>query len=286
MLLRGQKPVSVGFWFAVGHSTIVLLLTAVLAGGYRWALQAATQGADITQQVSLAAGLMSVGLLGAIGALNAHIAWGLFRTWAGLQAKSADAQDAELTAAGDASLKTALSLVPCMRRVFEHVSKPHRMYGVGFLFGLSFDSATQVGLIGLAAMTGSSGRIPPAIVMIFPVAFSCGMCLIDTANGLLMLATYSWTEVRPMQKLFYNFVVTSMSAGIALVICSLELLQIVARQANLRGPFWTLVQDVDMVAIGYSIICSFLLVFLVAVCYSRGCFQCHSGVVVGDQVGA
>jgi len=274
LLLRGQRPVSVGFWFAVGHSTVVLILTAVLAGGYSWVWNLAKQGAGITEDVSLAAGLLSVGLLGGIGLLNAHIAVGLFRDWAGLQQRSPYAQDEEVTRAGEESLRTALSIIPCVKRIFEHVNRPFKMYGVGFLFGLSFDSATQVGLIGLAAMSGTSGRVPPGMVMIFPLAFSCGMCLVDTSNGLLMLATYSWTTVRPIQKLFYNFVVTSMSAGIALIICSLELLQIIAREAGWKSPFWMFIANVDMVAIGYSIILSFMFVFAVAVCYAQGCCVC------------
>jgi len=273
--LRGQRPVSVGFWFAIGHSTVVLILTGVLAGGYSCIWNMAKDGAGISEDISLAAGLLSVGLLGGIGLLNANIAVGLFRDWAGLQGRSACVQDEEVTRAGEASLRTALSVIPCVKRVFEHVNRPFKMFGVGFLFGLSFDSATQVGLIGLAAMSGTSGRVPPLMVMIFPVAFSCGMCLVDTTNGLLMLATYSWTTVRPIQKLFYNFVVTSMSAGIALIICSLELLQIVAREAGWKGPFWTFVANVDMVAIGYSIILSFMLVFGIAVCYAQGWSLCR-----------
>lgn len=267
LLLKGQQPVSVGFWFALGHSTVVMFLTAVLAGGYAWICM---DGASWSDDVSLAAGLLSVCLLGGIGMLNLHVAMGLFRDWAGLQDRDEWAQDREVTTAGEQALRTALSVIPGVRYVFEHVNRPYKMYGVGFLFGLSFDSATQVGLIGLAAMTGTSGRVPPLVVMLFPIAFSCGMCLVDTTNGLLMLATYSWTTIRPTQKLFYNFVVTSMSAGIALVICSLETLQIVAREAHWTGPFWQWVQNVDMVAIGYTIILSFLGIFAFAVCYAQG----------------
>mmetsp|Transcript_91166 Transcript_91166/g.260845 ORF Transcript_91166/g.260845 Transcript_91166/m.260845 type:complete len:421 (+) Transcript_91166:2-1264(+) len=275
LLLQGQQPVSVGFWFAIGHSTVVLILTAVLCCGYSWIWNMTKDGADFSEYVSLGAGLLSVGLLGAIGLLNAHVAIGLFRDWSGLQSYDESTQDAQVESAGEQALRTAFSVIPGVKRVFEHVNKPFKMYGVGFLFGLSFDSATQVGLIGLAAMTGTSGRVPPLLVMLFPVAFSCGMCLVDTTNGLLMLATYSWTTVRPMQKLFYNFVVTSMSAGIALIICSLELMQIVAREANWNGPFWTWVQNVDMVTIGYSIIVSFMFVFGFAVCYAQGMCSCR-----------
>jgi len=276
LMMRGQQPISVGFWFALGHSTVVMLLTAALAGGYSWAWHA-SGNTNVTEAVSLVAAVVSVLLLGGIGLLNAHVATGLFKDWLRLQRHCVQFQDQEVKNAAETSLQTALSMIPGVRQVFEHVNVPYKMYGVGFLFGLSFDSATQVGLIGLAAMSGSSGQVPPWIVLIFPLSFSCGMCLIDTANGLLMLATYSWTSVRPVQKLFYNFVVTSMSAGIALIICSLELLQILAREARLRGPFWSFVENVDMVTVGYSIIFAFLLVFTVAVCYARRCSRSTAG---------
>ncbi|CAK0854651.1 unnamed protein product [Prorocentrum cordatum] len=145
------------------------------------------------------------------------------------------------------------------------------MFGAGLLFGLSFDTATQVGLIGMAAISGASGKLPPALVLVFLLCFSCGMCLVDSGNGLLMLATYSWAKARPSQKIFYNFLVTSMSAVIALCIGSLELLQVVCRMADIHGPFWDAVSGVDMAAISYGIVDTFLAVFAAAVSYSCVC---------------
>lgn len=274
LLNRGQWPVSVGFWFALGHSTVVIILTGVLAGGYSWAMEMTKEDSHVSQRVSLVAGMVSICLLGGIGFLNAQIACGLFQEWWELQKLQAHDQDEKIEAVAQSALRTALSAVPCIKRVFDHVDRPAKMFGVGFLFGLSFDSATQVGLIGLAAMTGTSGKVPPGMVMIFPIAFSCGMCLVDTVNGLLMLATYSWTKLRPIQKIFYNFVVTSMSAGIALIICSLEAVQILAQQLDLKGPFWDTIQNVDMATIGYTIIFTFAFVFGLAVCYGQG-FCCR-----------
>jgi len=187
LLAHGQWPVSVGFWFASGHSSVVVLLTAVLAGGYTWVWQAAGNSGNLTEDISLVAGLISILILGAIGMLNAYVAVGLFSDLAELKKQSSGAQDEQLRSNAESTLRTALSTIPFVKRVFEHVNAPHKMFGVGFLFGLSFDTATQVGLIGLAAMTGTSGHVPPLMVMIFPICFSCGMCLVDTSNGLLML---------------------------------------------------------------------------------------------------
>jgi len=275
LLAHGQWPVSVGFWFASGHSSVVVLLTAVLAGGYTWVWQAAGNSGNLTEDISLVAGLISILILGAIGMLNAYVAVGLFSDLAELKKQSSGAQDEQLRSNAESTLRTALSTIPFVKRVFEHVNAPHKMFGVGFLFGLSFDTATQVGLIGLAAMTGTSGHVPPLMVMIFPICFSCGMCLVDTSNGLLMLVTYSWSAIRPMQKLFYNFVVTSMSAGIALIICSLELMQVVAQEASLQGPFWTFIANVDMASVGYSIMAMFAFILIVAAIYARGICQCR-----------
>mmetsp|Transcript_3075 Transcript_3075/g.8236 ORF Transcript_3075/g.8236 Transcript_3075/m.8236 type:complete len:375 (+) Transcript_3075:145-1269(+) len=266
LLSRGQTPISVGFWFALGHSTVVVALTAAVAGGYSlmWSGSKA-----LMEHLAVAAGFLSVTLLAGIGMLNARIAFDLFvvlagRGGGGSERERDDAADGH----ANASLITALTGFSFLRRVFDRVDKPFKMFGVGFLFGLSFDTATQVGLLGLAAISGTSGKLPPAFVLLFPLCFSCGMCLVDTGNGLLMLATYNWAKVRPSEKIFYNFLVTSMSATIALCIGTLELLQVICRAVGLHGPFWESVSSIDMAAIGYGIIVAFLVIFAAAVCFS------------------
>merc|ERR1712232_301452 len=225
--MGGQRPVSVGFWFAVGHSTIVVVMTAILAGGYTVAWNSFNKKSGLTDGLSFVAALLAVGMLGGIGLLNAKVACEIFGRWTRLQKLNANEQKEELDLIAEESLGTALTSLPCLRSAFQGVDRPSKMYGIGLLFGLSFDTATQVALIGLAAMTGTSQRFPPWMVMIFPLCFSCGMCLVDTANGLLMLMTYSWATIDPMQKLLYNFVVTALSAAVALAVGSLELLQMI-----------------------------------------------------------
>jgi high-affinity nickel-transport protein len=269
LLSRGQTPISVGFWFALGHSAVVVALTAAVAGGYSlmWSGSKA-----LMEHLAVAAGFLSVTLLAGIGMLNARIAFELFVVWAGHGGSGSSDHERDADTAADshanASLQTALTGFSCLRRIFYRVDKPYKMFGVGFLFGLSFDTATQVGLLGLAAISGTSGKLPPAYVLLFPLCFSCGMCLEDSGNGLLMLVTYSWAKVRPSEKIFYNFLVTSMSATIALCIGSLELLQVICSAADLHGPFWDAVSGVDMAAIGYGIIATFFVVFAAAVCFS------------------
>merc|ERR1712217_331681 len=145
------------------------------------------------------------------------------------------------------------------------------MFIVGFLFGLSFDTATQVGVIGLTAVSGTDHKVPALMIMVFPLCFSCGMCLIDTANGLLMVVAYSWATVQPSQKLFYNLIVTGLSAIVALSVGSLEFLQILGDQCNLEGPFWTVVQGVDMTLLGYGVIGLFASALVVALSFAYCC---------------
>lgn len=269
LINRGQRPVSVGFWFAMGHSTVVVVMTAVLAGGYNMAWRHFNKETSLTDDVSFIAALLSVGLLSGIGLLNAKIACSLFKRWTGLNKLNAEDQEEELAQMAQESMSSAITSLPWLRSAFNGVDKPSKMYGVGLLFGLSFDTATQVALIGLAAITGTSQRFPPWMVMIFPLCFSCGMCLVDTANGLLMLMTYSWATIKPMQKLLYNFVVTALSSTVALAVGGLELLQIIAKSLKLKGPFWSAIQNVDMASLGYTVMGTFLAALLIAVVTAR-----------------
>jgi len=118
----------------------------------------------------------------------------------------------------------------------------------------------------LAAVSGSNNRLPATMVMIFPLAFSCGMCLVDTGNGLLMLMTYGWATIRPIQKLFYNMLVTAMSAVVAILIGSMEFLQLLGQQAGLTGSFWEWINSLDMGTLGFIVIGCFAFVLVSGVC--------------------
>ncbi len=111
------------------------------------------------------------------------------------------------------------------------------MYPMGFLFGLGFDTATEVGLLGIAATSVGNG-VPIAAILIFPMLFTAGMSLFDTTDGILMLGAYGWAFVKPMRKLYYNFNITLVSVIVALVVGSLEALNILAQELNLSGPVW------------------------------------------------
>lgn len=258
---RGERPVSIGFWFAAGHSTVVVALTGFIACGYTMAWKRFHNVSGWSDNISLAASVISISLLSGIGLLNARVSVELFFEWTRMRRRSLRAQENAEKEAAESSLRTALSTVPFLQWVFGHVDRPEKMYLVGLLFGLSFDTATQVGLIGLAAMTSTTGAVPASIVMVIPLCFSTGMCLVDTGNGILMLLAYTWATVRPMEKLFYNFLVTALSAVVAILIGSLEMLQTYAQQSHLKGSPWSQIKDVDMASVGFFIIMVFAVIF-------------------------
>jgi high-affinity nickel-transport protein len=269
---RGERPVSIGFWFAVGHSTVVIAMTGFIACGYSMAWKHYHHSTNWSDDVSLASSMLSISILCGIGFLNAKVARELFKEWSRYRMQSREEQLALEEIAAETSLRTALSTIPFLQRVFNHVDRPVKMYTVGLLFGLSFDTATQVGLIGMAAMASTTGSLPARIVMIIPLCFSIGMCLVDTANGLLMLMAYTWATVNPMEKLFYNFLVTALSAVVAIMIGSLEVLQLFAQQTNLQGSLWDTIRQVDMSTLGVVIMVSFFVTCMISVC----CATCWS----------
>lgn len=274
---RGQLPVTVGFWFAIGHSSVVIALTMVVACGYSWAWHAR---APWTVGVSVVASSLSICLLAGIGLLNARVAVTLFHEWGWMHRQPTSAQHEADQATQQSSLRTAFSFMPFLSRVFDSVDRPVKMCLVGLLFGLSFDTATQVALISLAAMSTSTGGVPAAVAMVIPLCFSCGMCFVDTANGLLMLLAYTWALVSPGQKLFYNFLVTATSATVALLIGSLEFLQLVGREAGFKHGLWHAIQSVNMTEMGFGIIIVFTAMLGVSVLLRlrRRCCQCGFAV--------
>jgi len=228
--------------------------------------------------------LMSISLLAGIGVLNAQVACGLLSEWRQMRGCSDDIQQEVFQANQQASLRTALSAMPCLNSLFDRIDKPAKIYFVGLLFGLALDTATQVSLISIAAMSASAGGVPLMVTMTIPLCFSCGMCLVDTANGLLMLLAYSWALVRPAQKLLYNFIVTAMSAGVALLVGSFECLQILSQQAGFEGKFWQAIRNVDMASLGLGIMIMFMAVIGTSLLLRLRLSHCQCGATISIDV--
>ena len=247
LMQEGQRPVSVGLWFALGHSTIVVVAAAFLA------LTAAAlndQFEDFKAIGGLIGVSVSAGFLILIGLFNLAILSGVWRTFR--EARRTGRICEEDT---NALLAKRGFLARILRPLFALISKPWHMYPLGFLFALGFDTATEISLFGVAAASASNG-VSFLDIMCFPLLFTAGMALADTADGVLMLGAYGWAFVKPIRKLFYNLTITLMSVLVAFVIGGLEALGLIGERLGLQGWFWELVAGANdqMALLGFVIV--------------------------------
>jgi nickel/cobalt transporter (NiCoT) family protein len=252
LMQEGKRPTSVGLFFSLGHSTVVVLLSAFVA-----ATTAALQDrfADLRETGSIISTSVSALFLFIIAAANMVI---LVNTWRSFQS----AKRGERLAEDDLDILLAGGGLLCrlFRGLFRLISRSWHMYGLGLLFGLGFETATEVGLLGVSASGASTGLSPWAI-MVFPALFSAGMALVDTADGILMLGAYGWAFVKPVRKLYYNLTITSLSVMVAIIVGGVETLGLIGDQFKLDGAFWEFVGTVNenFGLLGYGIIGIFVL---------------------------
>ena len=248
LMQDGQRPVGVGLFFSLGHSTIVVALTVLVAisAGLISDIPAARQVGGLIGTAVSGVFLLVIGVINLVVLLDIVK---LFR-----QVKSGGTYDEE-------SLEDFLNnrglLARLLRPALRLIGKSWHMYPLGVLFGLGFDTASEVALLGLAATSGS-GQISVALILVLPMLFAAGMSTIDATDGILMLAAYGWAYVKPIRKLYYNLNITLVSVIIAFVIGGIEILSIVANQFALSGGVWDLVANLDFGLIGIAIIVIFL----------------------------
>jgi len=267
LLQEGGRPATVGFWFALGHSTVVIvacLLIAFLASGVNGALD---EFRDIGNLIGTS--VSTLFLLG-IGLINLFIFLAVWRTFRDVR-RTGYYREEDL----NALMAKHGFLVRLLRPLFARISKSWHMYPLGFLFGLGFDTATEIGLFSMAAANASDG-VSLSTVMVFPILFAVGMALADATDGTLMLGAYEWAYVNPVRKLFYNLTVTGMSVFIALVIGVLQGVSLIAEKLELTGAFWrwaaTLHEQFDV--LGFIIVGLFVLVWgASALIYKLGDFD-------------
>jgi high-affinity nickel-transport protein len=149
------------------------------------------------------------------------------------------------------------------------VSKPWQIYPVGVLFGMGFDTASEVALIAISVGIGVSASVPIWMILVLPFMFTCGMVLVDTTDGVTMRVAYGWAFLNPMRKIYYNLTVTVISVLVALAIGSVELLQVLSGELSLSGPFWSSLGALDFETMGYGIVAIFVVTWLVSVVYWR-----------------
>lgn len=258
MMQEKKRPVAVGFFFSLGHSTVVVLASVAVAVTAS-AMQASF---DHYKEIGGIVGtLVSALFLFAIALMNMIILRGIYRAWRHVRGGGKYVEDDF-----DLLLADRGFIARLFRPLFRLITRSWHMYPLGFLFGLGFDTATEIGLLGIAATQASKGLSPWAI-MVFPVLFSAGMSLIDTLDGHLMLGAYGWAYLKPIRKIYYNMTITFVSVIVAVVIGGIEALGLLGDQLKLRGPVWDAIGSLNdnFGTLGYIIIAIFVLSWVASV---------------------
>ncbi|HJQ04385.1 MAG TPA: HoxN/HupN/NixA family nickel/cobalt transporter [Nocardioides sp.] len=252
MLRRGRTPYSTGFFFALGHSSVVFAMTVLLCTSVRvFAGPLRDPGSTLHRWTGLIGAGVSGSFLLLIGAVNVGVLVNVARVFRDLRHGRYDEDGFEqlLTARG---LFSRL-LGGALRRV----DRPWKLYPLGLLFGLGFDTATEIGLLVLA-LTAGAASLPMWAMLSLPLLFAAGMVLLDTVDGVLMCRAYAWAFVRPVRKVYYNLTMTALSVFLALFIGLQIVLQLLGRTLGLEGGVWRLANSVDLQTAGYVVVLVFL----------------------------
>ena len=259
LMADGRRPLSVGFWFSLGHSTVVFALAVLFSVGVK---ALAGQVRDDGSTLHGVTGIVGTGVSGTflyvIAALNVAGLVGIVRVFRAMRRGSFD--EAEL----DAQLDARGFMNRFLGRFTRAIRAPWQMYPLGILFGLGFDTATEVALLFLAAGAAGAG-LPWYAILCLPVLFTAGMSLLDTIDGSFMNFAYGWAFSRPVRKVYYNLVVTALSVAVAFVIGTVELLSVAAEKLRLEGGFWAWVSGIDLNLVGYGIVGLFVVTWAGAV---------------------
>jgi len=261
MLAKGRRPLSVGLFFSLGHSTIVFSMSVFIAFAARKAVEFQASFAETGGVIGAS---VSAFFLYLVGILNLVILVGIWKVWR--QAKSGLFSHEHLT--------QLLNERGLMRRIFRGFfkngfEKSWQLYPVGLLFGLGFDTATEVALLGLsatAAVGTVGGTLPPLAIIALPLIFAAGMSLMDSLDGIFMTKAYAWAFTSPLRKIYYNITTTGLSIFVALVIGTIELVQVLAEKTDIEHlPVLGSIAAIDLGSIGYWIVGSFVAAWVLSV---------------------
>ncbi|QUR66978.1 HoxN/HupN/NixA family nickel/cobalt transporter [Mycobacterium spongiae] len=258
LMSDGQRPLAVGFFFSLGHSTVVFALAVLLATGLR-AIAGPVE--DDSSALHHYTGLIGTGISGIflylIAILNVIVLVGIVRVFAQLRRGDFD----------ETALEHHLDNRGLVNRFFgrfmKSITKSWHIYPVGVLFGLGFDTATEIALLVLAGTSAAAG-LPWYAILCLPVLFAAGMCLLDTIDGSFMNFAYGWAFSQPVRKIYYNIVVTALSVAVALLIGSVELLGLFADQLGWRGTFWDWLGGLNLNVVGFIVVGMFVLTWVLA----------------------
>jgi nickel/cobalt transporter (NiCoT) family protein len=262
LMQQGERPVSVGLYFSLGHSTVVVLASIFVA------LAAATFKTQLESMHAIGGvigTLVSAAFLLAIAAVNLTIFFGVLRAFRHVRGGGAYVEEDM-----DLLLAKGGFLARIFRPLFAMVTRSWHMYPLGFLFGLGFDTATEIGLIGISAAEASKG-LPIWSILVFPALFTAGMTLIDTTDSVLMVGAYGWAFLKPIRKLYYNMTITAVSIIVALVVGGIETLGLIGSQLSLSGRFWQTIGSLNdnFGTLGYLIIGIFVVSWVISLAAYR-----------------
>jgi high-affinity nickel-transport protein len=260
LMAEGKRPVSVGFWFALGHSTVVVALATLIALGARQAATLASGSSSAHRLLEAASTGASGGFLYLIGVLNLLALIGVAKVFRAVRRGEFD--EAELHRHLDA--RGVLARV--LSRLTRSISRPGQMYPVGLLFGIGFDTATEVLLLAMAGASAAAG-LPWYAILCLPLLFAAGMTLFDTLDGTFMNVAYHWAFANPVRKVYYNLAITGLSVAVALIIGTIELVGVAHDQFGLTDPVSTWIAGLSLDYVGYLIVGVFLLVWAIALSY-------------------
>jgi len=262
LMQQGQRPVGVGFFFSLGHSAIVVLMSV----GVAFAASALTSRFDSMKAIGgVISTIASASFLFAIAFINILVLISVYRTFQAVRRGEPFVEDDF-----DILLNKRGFLSRIFRPLFKLVTKSWHMFAIGFLFGLGFDTATEVALFGISSAQAANG-MSFGTIMVFPLLFTAGMTLIDTTDGVLMLGAYGWAFMKPIRKLYYNITITAVSVVVAVLIGGLETLNLIGDQLGLTdgGGFWGAIGAINdnFGVLGYAIIAIFVLSWLGSVVF-------------------
>jgi len=257
LMADGKRPLGVGFFFSLGHSTVVLALSAVIAVAAKLIGGQVSSGSPLHSTGGLIGTSVSGFFLYLVAAINLVILAGIFRIFREMRHGEYDQESL------DKKLRERGLINRILGPLARSIKSSWQMYPIGILFGLGFDTATFVGLLAISA-TSAAGGFPWYGILALPLIFAGGMSLMDTADGAFMNVAYGWAFSKPVRKVFYNLAITGLSVAVALIIGTIELLSIVADRFQLHSGLWGVVANIDLNTIGFIIVGLFVVTWVVA----------------------
>jgi high-affinity nickel-transport protein len=257
---EGKRPLSVGFFFSLGHSSVVLALAVLLNFGIRGLDGQVRNGGSGLHTITNVVGTSVSGFfLFLIAAFNIIVLAGIIRVFREMRSGAYDDEELEEQLNKRGLMNRFLG--PLARRV----DTPWKMYPIGFLFGLGFDTATEIALLVLAG-TAVAGGLPFYAILSLPFLFAAGMSLFDAADGCFMNFAYDWAFAKPVRKVYYNMTITGLSVFVAVFIGAVELLGLLAQDTGLNGSFWAFLETFNINTAGLFIVGVFVVTWIVALC--------------------